>query len=154
MGLSEKNSRSLQIPNRNGSNLKLQTNRFHKVLNLETDHQTSPRNLMVFFFTRKKNTGRNLGNRWMVFPGLELHQFLFFSSGAAPSGSKLDMFQMILVQISNYKLTTGGFLKSVSKNHRKPQGPNGNEFHLRKLSTFRTRGNSGLVDPEGSHIRR
>lgn len=54
MGVSWKNSRSLQIPNRNGSNLKSQSNRFHKVLNLETDHQTSPRNLMVFFHQKDK----------------------------------------------------------------------------------------------------
>ena len=65
----------------------------------------------------------------------------------------IQTFQMI--QISNYKLTTGGFLKSVSQNHRKPQGPNGHEFHLRKLSTLGPRGETQMfVDPEGSHIRR
>ena len=94
-----------------------------EIANLETDHQTSPRNLM-FFFTRKK-TGRHLGNRWMVFQDSSCINFCFSKSGAAPGGSKLDMFQMI--QISNYKLTTGGFLKSLPKTTN-PEGPAGNEF--------------------------
>lgn len=108
------------------------------------------------FFSPERQTSRNLGNRWMVFQDSSCINFCFFASGAAPSGSKLDMFQMILVQISSYKLTTGGFLKSVSKNHQKPQGPNGNEFLALESCQLLgpPGGNSGRVDPEGSHIRR